>query len=158
MVTGGDCGIRLRHALAFASDIQRRVNVNRESARGVAASLSLCPSQTEGAARLLRSVPKVPSPERLALVAMRDHGLDNADIAEMFGRSERWAMLVRMHADELRKGEPINPDLEYLDDGLRPGDPTPWEILEMAEALRGTLRGVRASHRRFVNEIVSFGA
>lgn len=139
---GDDCGIVLRHSLAFADELRRRVLVNGESAKGVAADLGLDPEQAQGAARLLRSLPYSPSPERLALVVMRDPGLDNADIAEIFGRSKRWAVWVRGNADELRAVEPIPMSLEYLDDGLQASDPTPAEILESAEKLResGRLR------------------
>ena len=153
---GNDGEIRLRHSLAFADDLHRRVIINRESATVVAMSLGLDIQQTKGAVRLLRSLPAKPSPERLALVVMRDYGLDNRDIAEIFGRSPRWAYLVREREAELREAEPIRWDLEYLDDGLQPGDPSPMEILEQAEALRvaGTYRSRLPSHRRELNALV----
>jgi hypothetical protein len=153
---GDDGEIRLQHSLAFADDLHRRVIINRESATVVAMSLGLDIQQTKGAVRLLRSLPAKPSPERLALVVMRDYGLDNRDIAEIFGRSPRWAYLVREREAELREAEPIRWDLEYLDDGLQPGDPSPMEILEQAEALRvaGTYRSRLPSHRRELNALV----
>ena len=153
---GDDGEIRLQHSLAFADDLHRRVVINQESATVVAMSLGLDIQQAKGACRLLRSLPVKPSPERLALVVMRDYGLDNRDIAEIFGRSTRWASLVRERAVELREAEPIRWDLEYLDDGLQPGDPTPTEILEQAEALRvaGTYRSRLPSHRRELNAFV----
>jgi hypothetical protein len=67
---------------------------------------------------------------------MRDHGLDNEDIAEIFGRSPRWAYLVRENAEELRELEPIRWELEYLDDGIQPGDPTPDELYKLAAEIR----------------------
>lgn len=130
------CGIRLRHALAFAGQIRHRCVINKEAAKRVAKDLGLDVAQTEGAVRLLRKLASPPSPERLALVAMRDPGLDDADIAEMFDRSVRWASLVRERADELRTAEPLPEYLEYLDEGLRPSDPTPSEILARAKELR----------------------
>jgi hypothetical protein len=92
----------------------------------------------------------------LALVVMRDYGMDNRDIAEIFGRSPRWARLVRERAVELREAEPIREELEYLDDGLQQGDPTPMEILEQAEALRvaGAYRSRLPTHRRELNAFV----
>ena len=150
---GSDGEIRLRHSLAFADELHRRVIINRESATVVAENLGLDIQQTKGAVRLLRSLPVRPSPERLALVVMRDYGFDNRDIAEIFGRSPRWAYLVREREAELREAEPIREELEYLDDGLQQGDPTPMEILEQAEALRvaGTYRSRLPSHRRELN-------
>jgi len=153
---GVDAEIRLQHSLAFADELHRRVVINQESATVVAVSLGLDIQQTKGACRLLRSLPVKPSPERLALVAMRDYGLTNRDIAEMFGRSPRWDSLVRERADELREAEPIRWDLEYLDDGLQPGDPTPSEILEQAEALRlaGTYRARKPTLGNYINAFV----
>ena len=136
MVTGNAGRIGLRHALAFDADLRRRVLVNKEPATVVAMSLGLDIQQTKGACRLLRSLRYRPSPERLALVVMRDHGLDNEDIAEIFGRSPRWAYLVRENAEELRELEPIQWELEYLDDGIQPGDPTPDELYKLAAEIR----------------------
>lgn len=133
---GGDgSGIRLRHACALAGELQRRVITNRETIKAVARSLGVSQEQCVGVVRILRRH-GMRSPERLALVAMRDWGLDDADIAEMFGRSARWAALIRERADEIRSAEPIDPELEYLDCGLCPGDPSPEEILRLAAELR----------------------
>ena len=133
---GGDgSGIRLRHALAFAADLHRMVLVNRLTVRRVARTLKLEESQCVGVVRILRRHgPR--SPERMALVAMRDWGLDDADIAEIFDRSVKWASIVRSQADEIRAAEPIDLELEYLDCGLRPEDPSPDEILRRAAELR----------------------
>lgn len=125
----------LRHALGYADEIARRCAGKKESAKDVARSLGLDAEQTQGVARLMRARPHL-SPERLALVAMRDWGLDDADIAEIFGRSDRWAAVVRAQADEIRAEEPIPEHLEYLDSGLQPGDPSPVEISERAKGLR----------------------
>lgn len=134
--SGDDCGIRLHHALAYAGQLQHRVMVNREPAARVAKDLGLEKSQTQGAVRLLKSLQYRPSVERLALVVMRDPGLDDRDIAEIFGRSERWARAVRENAAEFMEAEQIDPHLEFLDDGLQPGDPTPSEIIERATEIR----------------------
>lgn len=141
MVSGVACGKKLRHALAFAGQIRHRCVMNREAARRVAFDLGLDVAQVMGAARLLAKLKTPPSPERLALVVMRDPGMDDEDVAEIFDRSVRWARVVREQADEIRQAEPIAEWLEYLDDGLRPGDPTPAEILAMAAELRAVRPG-----------------
>ena len=135
-VAGGDgCGIRLRHALAFAADLNREVVDQGRTIKAVARGLGLEEEQCKGVVRILRRH-GMRSPERLALVAMRDWGLEDSDIAEMFGRSERWASIVRSQADEIRAEEPIDSHLEYVDCGLRPEDPSPDEILRRAAELR----------------------
>ena len=116
----------LRHSLALAAELRRRCLTNKERVKRVAESLDLDTPQVLGALRILRLGEF--SPERLALVAMRDYGLDDADIAEMWGRSERWARLVRENAEEIRAAEPIPEELEYLDAGLYPGDPSPEDV------------------------------
>jgi hypothetical protein len=67
---------------------------------------------------------------------MMDPGLEDEDIAEIFSRSIRWAAVVRSRSAELREAEYIASHLEYLDEGLQPGDPVPWDILTMAEEIR----------------------
>lgn len=131
-----DCGIVLRHSLAEANDLWRMCVINKLTVRVAARELSLEQGQAEGVVRLLRKVGHVPSPERLALVAMRDPGFNNEDIAEMFRRTPKWAGMVRMHAQELRDAEPIPESCEYLDEGLQPGDPSPEEIYQRAAELR----------------------
>ena len=137
-VAGDGCGIRLRHSLAFGPVLWRRCRINQESADHVASGLGLEVGQVRGSVRLLKTVSKLPSPERLALVVMRDPGLDDADIAEIFGRSERWALLVRAQADEIRKEERIPEQAEWIDDGLQPDYPTPDEIMDRASELHAT--------------------
>lgn len=143
----------LRHSLAMAEELRRRCLINREQMKRVSQTLGLDHQQVVGALRILR-LGKF-SPERLALVAMRDWGLDDADIAEMWGRSERWARLVRENAEEIRAAEPIPEELEYLDAGLYPGDPSPDEIRQRAAELRakavihGTSAVIRAGIRAY---------
>jgi hypothetical protein len=124
--------------LAFGPVLWRRCRINQESADHVASGLGLEVGQVRGSVRLLKTVSKLPSPERLALVVMRDPGLDDADIAEIFGRSERWALLVRAQADEIRKEERIPEQAEWIDDGLQPDYPTPDEIMDRASELHAT--------------------
>lgn len=136
MDSGRDCGIVLRHALAEAGELWRRCMVNKQRPKDAAKAMGLPPVQCRGVVRLLKKFGKVPTPERLASIAMRDWGLEDADIAEMFGRSEKWASMVRAHIDELRQTEPIDPYYEYVDEGLRPGDPCPEEIYRRAAEIR----------------------
>jgi len=128
------CCEPLRHALGFADDLRRRCLVNREGVKAVARKLGVDEGQAVGAVRLLRHGRY--SPERLALVVMLDPGMDDADIAEIFGRSERWARVVRSKAEEIRAEEPIPERLEWVDPGLQPQDPTPEQIAERAAELR----------------------
>lgn len=136
MDSGNDCGIVLRHALAHAEELYRSVIVNRETMGGVSKRLDLDFRQVKGVIRLLRNVRGVPSPERLALVAMRDWGLEDADIAEMWSRPVAWATQVRANAKRLRADEPIAERLEYVDEGLMPGDPCPEELYRRAAEIR----------------------
>jgi hypothetical protein len=141
-----DGGIVLRHSLAFAPTLHRRCVVNGETIRSVAIELGLDHEQAKGAVRLLKSV-GIPSKRRLALVAMRDPGLDDADIAEMFGESEGWSFDVRFD-EELKDEQPIPEHLEYLDDGLQPGDPSPEELARRtAEVRAAKAEPDRPAHR-----------
>lgn len=131
----------LRHALGFAEDLHRRCVVGGEPVMHVAASLGVDWEQAAGAVRLLRAHPTL-SPERAAVVIMRDWGMDDSDIAEIFGRSVRWARIVREQADEIRRAEPIPEHLEYLDAGLQKGDPSPAEIQERARQIPRRVCGI----------------
>lgn len=149
MATGGDCGVVLRHSLAYAPLLWRMCIVNRVTARNAAKHLNMESEQVLGAVRLLRAVGKVPSPERLALVVSRDWGLEDEDIAEIFGRSVRWAKVVREQADQIKAEEPIPEELEFLDCGLQPDDVSPTELYERAAELRaaGVIKGIMVGPR-----------
>lgn len=134
-----------RHALGFAAEIKRRVNVNGETCERVASDLGFDKCSVVGVYRIFRHREKV-SPERLACIAMLDWGLDDEDIGEIFGRSRRWAAVVRSQMDEIRADEPIPADLEYLDGGLRPEDPSPEEITRRCKEVRAN--GIPLARRR----------
>lgn len=129
----------LRHALGCAGDVRRRCLVNREPAEKVAKDLGLPKTQVQGAVRLLASGSY--SPERLACVVLLDWGMEDEDIAEIFNRSVRWAKVVRSQADEIRKAEHIPADLEYLDGGLGPEDPSPEEIAQRCKEVLALRKG-----------------
>lgn len=126
---------RLVHALGCAGELRRRVIVNRESTRKVAESLGVEWGQANGVVKILRYRFNI-SPERLAVIAMKDPGYEDADIAEIFGRSKRWAAVVRAQAEEIRADEYIPFSLEWPDPDLQPEDPTPEQIAERAAELR----------------------
>lgn len=158
MVTGGGSGVVLRHALAYAPDLWRMCVVNKIPAITAAKKLQLEIEQTRGAVRLLRGVGRVPSPERLALVVGRDWGLEPQDIAEIFGRSVRWARVVREQADEIRAEDPIPEDLEYLDCGLQPDDVSPEELYRRVEDLRadGVIVGTMVNRKQVLAAMNAF--
>jgi hypothetical protein len=136
MDSGNDCGIVLRHALAHGDELRRRILVNKQQPKYVAKLLGLPFPQVAGVARLLKSLDYHPSRERLALVAMNDFGMEDADIAEMFSETPDWAAAVRADADGLRQREPMRRELEYVDEGLRPQDPCPEELYRRAAEIR----------------------
>lgn len=132
---GQECDGGLRHALAFAGELRRRVLLNKENIKKVAAQMGLDYQQVRGVLRLVRKVWPL-SAERLALVVMKDPGLDNADVAEIFGRPTHWAQSVRRSSEAIKQAEPIDPDLEWIDDGLQPDTPMPDEIHRRAMEVR----------------------
>lgn len=141
MVSGIGPGGKLRHSLAFAAEIHRSVNVNREKVIGVARRLGLRHHQVQGVARMTRVLGRIPSPERLAVVAMLDTGLTDEDVAEIFGRSERWASIVRKQSAAIRAEEFVPQHLEWLDPDFQQTDPTVEEIYRRAAELRGESKG-----------------
>lgn len=118
----------LRHALAHAAAIRRSCVINRISCAVVADALGLDRDQVLAAKLFLEKSDRVPSPEVCAGVASLDPGLNDEDIAEMFGRSVRWAKMARERREEFcqEAGMP----LEFAD-WVVPGDPTPAEIAVM---------------------------
>lgn len=137
----------LRHVLGFAADVHRRCNINGELAARVAESLGFERGAVYGLAKLLRS--GTFSPERLAVTAMLDPCLDDDDIAEIFGRSLKWARIVREQQGEIRSAEPMDESLEWFDPDFQPDDPLPDEIRRRAMEVRASdLRpGMRERYR-----------
>lgn len=109
--------------------------VNQESTRRVADDLGFQNNSVQGVVRILKSCGYCPSAERLAVAAMIVPDVTDTDIAEWFGRDKQWASEVREKADYWRLAEPFPAQLEYIDDGYQPGDPTPAEIAERCKAL-----------------------
>jgi hypothetical protein len=138
LVSGNDCGLGLQHPLAFAGQLWHRVVVNQEKLARVAKQLGLEPEVCRGLVRMLKKVGRVPSRERLAVICQLDPGFDDADVGEVFGESAEWSANVRRNTTLLREAEPIAAHLEWYDEGLKPFDPTPTEILQRALEVRRT--------------------
>jgi hypothetical protein len=138
LVSGVGCGLSSTHPLAFAGQLWHRVIVNHESVFRVSEQLGLCSQVSRNLLRLMRSVKGVPSAERLAVICQLDPGYDDADVGEVFGRTAEWSANVRRNAARIRAAEPIDPQLEWFDDGLKPFDPTPAEILQRALEVRSS--------------------
>lgn len=136
MDSSAACGFVLRHSLAYAHDLWRMVILHGESVVTVAKRLDLDWDQARGVCHLLSRLRKIPSKERLALIAMWDPGLEDADIAEIFGEDEAWAAAVRADKARLRQEEPIDFKLECLLGYNTPEDLEPDEILREAEDKR----------------------
>lgn len=129
----------LRHALAMAPEMWRRLIINRESRWKVARSKGLDIEMIIATKAFLLRCKRPPSKERCALVVMNDKSFTNADIAEMFGEDRQWAKDVRSNAYRLREAEPLN-------ESFRPWfyneDPPPRVILEMASFNKQVLEGL----------------
>lgn len=121
---GGDGRLGLlRHALAFAPEIRRDILVNHMAVLRFAAKYGLERDQVQYAVNLLRWATKTKatlSPERLALIVMQDPDFNDEDVGEIFGRSTRWAQLVREQAAEIKAEQPIPPELDRSDAFLWP--------------------------------------
>jgi hypothetical protein len=151
LVSGSDCGLGSVHPLAFAGQLWHRVIINHEQVARVAKQLGLCPEVCRGVLRMMKAVGRVPSRERLAVICQLDPGYNDADVGEVFGESAEWSASVRRHAALIREAEPMEASLEWYDDGLKPFDPTPEEILQRALEARSnrgmeriTSPGIRA--------------
>ena len=136
LVSGNDCGLGSVHPLAFAGQLWHRVIVNQEQTTRVARQLGLDPEVCRGVVRLLKACGRFPSRERLAVICQLDQGLDDTDVGEVFGRTAEWSADVRRRTAAIREAEPIEARLEWYDEGLKPFDPTPAEILQRALEVR----------------------
>lgn len=128
-------GNGLRHALAYADDLHRWCVKGSMGTWDAAERLGLDYYQTVGVLSLTRYRWPLPV-ERLATVLMLDWGMDDADVAEVFGRSERWASLVREQQDEIRALFPIPLAVEQRAAEIHSDDVPPDELWERAKSLR----------------------
>lgn len=137
----GHRGPGLRHALAFASELKRRCWTNNEVLLHVCRDLDICWEQAKGvmqmiARRVRANQRAVPSRQRLIAAAMRDWGLDDEDIAEMFSCPISEVCWVREFIDEIRRAEPIPDEVEMQCAWMLPDDPPPDVLAHRARDIR----------------------
>ncbi len=141
-----DSAIGCYEVVHHAERIWQRVFLQRESTRQVARDLGLTAYSVGKLCSACRQLGRMPSQRRLALCVMHQPDLTDIDIAEMFGRTQKWVEQVRQDAVRLREEEPLRHDTEFMDEGLRPEDPTPHQIKVRAEICRSFWRdGVEGS-------------
>jgi hypothetical protein len=136
LASGNDCGLGSTHPLAFAGQLWHRVIVNQEQTTRVARQLGLCPEVCRGVVRILKACATPPSRERLAVICQLDQGYDDSDVGEVFGMTAEWSADVRRRTAAIREAEPIAANLEWYDEGFKPFDPSPQEILQRALEVR----------------------
>lgn len=101
--------------------------MNGVSCERVADRLGLDREQVMAAKQFLASAKSCPPPEVCAGVASLDPGLTDDDIAEMFGRSSKWAKMARERREEFCQELGVTLSFEPW---VMQGDPKPWEIWE----------------------------
>jgi len=146
----------LRHAWAFAGEIKRRVLTNRESLISVCRELDVPWEQGRGVYRVLRHLKRVPSLQRRIACVMRDWGLNDDDISEMFAIDKSAVRWVREFVDVIREREPIPEEAEAESAWLLPDDPPPDELYRRAAELRANRPHVEGKSPRFASGIRQF--
>jgi hypothetical protein len=135
-----DSGTGCYEVAQYAGQIWQRVFLQKESPRKVARDLGLSAYSVGKLCSACRQLGRMPSQRRLALCVMHQPDLSDSDIAEMFGRTTKWVEQVRQDAVRLRAEEPIRYETEFMDEGLKPADPTPEQITIRAEVCRSFWR------------------
>jgi hypothetical protein len=92
--------------------------------------------EVQGMVRLLKAARRMPTPERLAVVAQLDPGLDDSDVADIFGQTPEWSAWVRQNADAIRASHPLPPAVEWLTEDLQPDSVTVSQIAAGCRELR----------------------
>jgi hypothetical protein len=136
LLESGHGSAGLRHAWAFATEIKRRVLVNRESLISVCRDLDVPWEQGRGVLRILRQLKCILSLHRRMACVMRDWGLDDDDIAEMFAVDVSAVRWVREFVDVVREREPIPSWMEAESAWLLPDDLPPDELYRRAAEVR----------------------
>jgi hypothetical protein len=127
--------------------------VNYESLISVCRDLDVSWEQGRGVYRIVRSLNGVPSLERRIACAMRDWGLDNDDLAEMFSVDVSAVRWVREFIDVIREREPIPDCMERESAWLLPDDPPPDELYRRAAEIRANRTHVEGKSPRFASGI-----
>jgi hypothetical protein len=122
---------RLDHCLGYVRELHRRCVVDGEPCAAVAAQCGQNEIAVKNIVHMLREHGRLPSDERLACIAMQDPGLDDDDIADIFGRTKRWARTVRSLQEDIEASEQMPEELTWFKGHITKEDPTPREIEEM---------------------------
>ncbi len=147
-----DSAIGCYEVVHHAEQIWQRVFLQRESTRQVARDLNLTSYSVGKLCSACRQLGRMPSQRRLALCVMHQPDLSDSDIAQMFGRTTRWVEQIRKDAVRLREEEPLRHDTEFMDEGLRPEDPTPHQIKVRAEICRSFWKDGVEGSKEVANE------
>lgn len=95
---------------------------------------------------------KPPSQARLAVCVLNHPYVTEEEVADLFGRNVRWVQNVKLNRERLRAEEPFPLSLEYLDEGLEPTDPTPFEIEQVTTMIRHSwVDGIPGSYREGID-------
>ena len=95
---------------------------------------------------------KPPSQARLAVCVLNHPYVTEEQVADLFGRNVRWVQQVKLDRERLRLAEPFPLALEYLDEGLEPTDPTPYEIEQVTGLIRNSwVDGVQGRYREDID-------
>lgn len=122
-----------RSVFAEASEVWRRIIINRETANRVARDLRYPKSQISLLVRWLKAMGEVPPKSRLAVAAMLVPDATDADIAWAFRMPLEWAVNCRARQEQLRNEWSAPSDFEYVE--LEKDDPTPEQIREMCSRI-----------------------
>jgi len=129
-------GVMSRSVFAHAATLHRRCVINNEPTTTVAPKMRLELEEVQGMVRLLKAAKRIPTPERLAVVAQLDPGLDDSDVADIFGQTPEWSAWVRQNADAIRASHPLPPAVEWLTEDLQPDSVTALQIADGCRELR----------------------
>lgn len=93
-----------------------------------------------------------PSQARLAVCVLNHPDITEEQVADLFGRNVRWVQNVKLNRERLREDEPFPMNLEFLDEGLEPTDPTPYEIEQVTTMIRHSwVDGIPGSYRQDID-------
>lgn len=122
-----------RSVFAEASEVWRRIIINRETVNRVAGDLRYPKPQVSLLVRWLKAMGEVPPKSRLAVAAMLVPDATDADIAWAFRMPLAWARSCRRHKHQIRNAWPVSEEFEYVE--LEKDDPTPDQIREMCSRI-----------------------
>jgi hypothetical protein len=142
------CGDTLRHVVLHAEEIWTQCVVRGATIADTARRLGVGPRAVGGLRAAMTQLRGVPAPERLAAIVYTDAGWTVPEVAELFGRSDRWAQIVYDKQQEIRNEYPIAPRYERAAAGMLMGDPD----LETLWAKAAEVRKVAVSRVAQINK------